>query len=88
MSKIKVSHLAEVTGVFRWSLRVEDRFYHCTLEQGGVLVIYHEGRTERLSGCSVNAATLGKAMRAAYALCGSRGVQGALARLGGQTPKG
>jgi hypothetical protein len=81
MGKMKVSQLAEVAGVLRWSLRVEDRFFYCTLEEDGVLAIYHESRTERLSGCSVNAPTLGKAMRAAYALCGSRGVQEALERL-------
>lgn len=82
MSKMKVSHLAEVAGVLRWSLRIEDRlFFYCTLGEDGVLGIHHEGRTERLSGCSVNAPTLPRAMRAAYALCGSKGVQEALVRL-------
>ena len=81
MGKMKVSQLAEVAGVLRWSLRVEDRFFYCTLEEDGVLAIYHEGRIERLSGCSVHAATLAKAMRAVYALCGSKCVQEALERL-------
>ena len=81
MGTMKVSQLAEVAGVLRWSLQVEDNFYHCTLEEDGVLAIYHEGRIERLSGCAVHAASLPKAMRAAYALCGSKGVQEALVRL-------
>jgi hypothetical protein len=81
MGKIRVSQLAEVAGVMRWSLRIEDRFFCCTLEEDGMLTIYHEGRIERLSGCSVNAATLPKTMRAAYALCGSSKVQEALTRL-------
>ena len=81
MGKIKVSQLAEVTGVLRWSLRIEDRFNHCTLEEDGMLTIYHEGRIERLSGCSVRAENLAKAVRAVYALCGSKEVQEALARL-------
>ena len=81
MGKMKVSQLAEVAGVLRWSLRVEDRFFYCTLEEDGVLAIYHESRTERLSGCSVNAPTLPNTIRAVYALCGSSKFQEALARL-------
>lgn len=82
MGKIRISQLAEVEGVLRWSLRVEDRlFFYCTLGEDGTLTIYHEGHTERLAGCSVHAASLPKAMRAVYALCGSKGVQEALARL-------
>jgi hypothetical protein len=81
MGKIKVSQLAEVAGVLRWSLRIEDCFSYFTLAEDGMLELYHAVRTERFTGCSVTAATLAKAMRAAFALCGSKEVRAALTRL-------
>jgi len=81
MGKLRVSQLADVAGVLRWDIHIEDRFYYCALADDGVLEIRRGGRTERLPGCAVRAATLAKAMRAVYALCGSKVVQEALARL-------
>jgi len=83
MDKMKVSQLADVAGVLRWDIHIADRFYYCALADDGVLEIRRGGRTERLPGCLVHAVTLAKAMRAVYALCGSKGVQEALARLSG-----
>ena len=81
MGKMKVSRLSEVAGVLRWTLQIDIGFCYCVLAADGVLEVFHEGRTERLAGCSVTAATLPRAMRAVYALCGSRRVQEGLARL-------
>ena len=61
MGKIKVRQLADVAGVLRWDIHIEDRFYYCALADDGVLEIRRGGRTEQLSGCSVHAVTLAKA---------------------------
>jgi len=81
MGKLRVSQLADVAGVLRWDVHIADRFYYCALADDGVLEIRCGGRTERIPGCAVHAATYAKAMRAVYALCGSKGVREALARL-------
>jgi hypothetical protein len=82
MGKMKVSRLADVAGELRWrTLHTDGGFCYCVLTADGMLELYHEGRTERLSGCSVSAATFSLAMLAVYALYGSKGVQEAMARL-------
>ncbi len=60
MGRIKVRQLADVAGVLRGDIHIEDRVYYCALADDGVLEIRRGGRTERLPGCSVHAATYPK----------------------------
>jgi hypothetical protein len=50
MGKIKVRHMSEVAGVLRWSLQIEDRFYHCALEEDGLLEIRRGAVKSRFLG--------------------------------------
>jgi hypothetical protein len=86
MDKLRVSQLfSDSAGVLRWNLFSEGSVFQFTLDNDGMLAIFHGSRTERLSGHAVHASTQPKAIRAVYALCGLRAVREAMARLAAES---